>query len=55
MLPEYLIEEWKSAVKISEENLHSDCPLIEDALIVEVDRYIKELEAKIVELGGQNV
>lgn len=35
---------WKEIVEKANSNLKSDCPLIEDEVIIKVDRYIKYLE-----------
>lgn len=53
MLPaDYILEEWKVMVSKSKHHLDSDCPLIEDEVIVEMDSYIKNLEDRVVKLGN---
>ena len=48
MLPaDYILEEWKVMVGKSKHHLDSDCPLIEDEVIIEMHNYIKNLEAYI--------
>ena len=57
MLPaDYILEEWRLQVKDAKKQLDGDCCLLEDAVIVEMDNYIKSLEDRVVKLssGFQN-
>ena len=48
----YVLEEWEIMVKQAKAYMHSDCPLIEDEVIVLIDRYIKLLEGQVFNQQG---
>ncbi len=39
--------EWENMVKYSKEGAEGSCPLVEDYTIIDVDKYIKQLESKL--------
>ena len=53
-LPSYIRTEWQTLLSNAKQSLASDCPLVEDETIIEVDSYIKRLEAKLDALATQN-
>ncbi len=44
-MDDYIQEEWIAMVESAKDSLKSDCPLLEDEVLVEVDKKITELKA----------
>jgi hypothetical protein len=47
----YILEEWDSMCAIANKARQSDCPLIEDEVLVEMHKYVGALDKRIAELG----
>ncbi|MGE9292834.1 MAG: XRE family transcriptional regulator [Puniceicoccales bacterium] len=47
---QYIFEEWDSMCARANKNLHGDCPLVEDEVLVEMHKYVHNLRAKVAEL-----
>lgn len=43
---QYILEEWDSMCAKANKALHSDCPLLEDEVLVEMHKYVGALERK---------
>lgn len=44
---QYLLDEWDTICAKANKSLHSDCPLLEDEVLVAMHKYVSEQEARI--------
>lgn len=44
---QYLLDEWDTLCARANKSLHSDCPLLEDEVLVAMHKYVSEQEARI--------
>jgi hypothetical protein len=49
----YILEEWDSMCAIANKARQSDCPLIEDEVLVEMHKYVGALDKRIAELENK--
>lgn len=47
---QYILEEWGSMCAKAEQALRSDCPLLEDEVLVEMHKYVVALKAQQVRM-----
>lgn len=47
---QYIFDEWGVMCEEANKALHSDCPLIEDEVLLEMDKYITKLQLENSEL-----
>jgi hypothetical protein len=45
----YILDEWETMVANAKMELNDNCPLMEDLVIVEINKYLKQLEKSIFE------
>lgn len=52
-LPDYITEEWERMVANARQDLAADCPLIEDEVIIFIDKELKRLQVQeaLIETG----